>query len=410
MSVDTSYLNNLVNNMTDVEQVIEFCSTHENELIDVSKVLNALISHYNMSISQFIKTCDLSRNNKSNVYGWFDGTCEPQRRTNYIKIAIGLHMNLQEADRLLVRVGGYGRLYPKNIQDAAYIHILQKRGNHSDYKKLIRRMEHELEECVLHEACSRIADFALNEKQRERFADYIRLRNEIPQTWDDEYYKKIDALDKEYKSELSNIRIALRKELMKSDFEPASTETMMKWLNDNDDMVEYVRENWKEFLTRNWRLCAHLDSLMKHHSYINDYGKKVNSIVLLADDAVDKDIIRSTAVPIVKKAYRGLYSEGKTMSRNMVILLGLLLEQDVEGINIMLDMAGLDLLCVKRESEAALIFALNQNEQSPYVRDAQGKISDIKDELLEFTLSRRRKMESIVKLLFTEDELENDFI
>ena len=149
MAVNTTYMNEAVGGMDDMDEVLDFCQDNAGEMVDFAGILSELQYKSGLSREAFLKQCHLSASNKT-VDAWFDGSMLTKRE-QFIKIALGTGMSLAETNRFLSRVGGYGRLYPKNIEDAAYIHVILHGGNYEDYTALLPRMTFELIHCLFRE-------------------------------------------------------------------------------------------------------------------------------------------------------------------------------------------------------------------------------------------------------------------
>ncbi len=396
MPLNTDYLTGELDKLTEVEQVIDFCRENDEELVSVSRALNALREHHGLSVSQFLLRCSISKGNDK-VSGWFDGTSEPRSRTQYLKIALGLGMNLAETNRFLVRVGEYGCLYPKNISDAAYIHLINTHGKFSEHKALAERMQFELNRCVYDEIADKLP--------KEFISEYRKL---IKQVGEDAISPdSITGIEQQYKKEISREVKRLRIELSKHSDTLTPTETMLDSLcrDEYADMLDYVRHYWRDFVARNYLLLAYIDASVAHSAYCNDDGKLIDTVNKFTFEAVNDDIISESAKMLINTQYSTLKTKGETPSRTVLITLGLLLGETLDSLNNMLDIAGMEPLCAKRGVEAAIRFAMLSSRSGRTVR-----IADVKDELFTFSkLYESKTLPDLVQMLFSEEEIEEDF-
>ena len=97
MAVNTTYMNEAVGGMDDMDEVIGFCQDNAGEMVDFAKILSELQRKSGLSREAFLKQCHLSASNKT-VNAWFDGSMLTKRE-QFIKIALGTGMSLAETNR-----------------------------------------------------------------------------------------------------------------------------------------------------------------------------------------------------------------------------------------------------------------------------------------------------------------------
>ena len=382
----------------DMEELIDFCKEFDSEMINFSKFMNELIKRKNMTVKEFV---NIYNSQKTKIPKWFDGTLSPTERHQYIKIAILMGMTPEETNLFLTRCGGYSKLNPKNIDDAACIHALTHHMDYEGYKILRNRMENELKEIIYRET-------------REIYPEeYVAIRDSIPH--DDGYFDTVDKLDEQFKAkERKNGKKHkgektvtdaekkqekyLRLKLMNKESEFTGTEVIMDHLNDSNDMIQYVKDNWKAIVTANLRLVDYIDSWLESHPYVNEDDRVVDTIGgFLFEKTVYDDISFNTY-----KVIQSFVSEirchfTKLLSRDYLIFLGVLFDFDIEEINTMLSIAHMDFLCARVESEAALIAALHNCRK-------ENKISDVKEFLADEQAANSKKIKKIIDLLFTDKD------
>ena len=163
----------------DMEDLLDFCREFDSEMVNFQKFMKSYLSQHNITEEAFISCYTSSM--KSYVKKWLTGDSMPRNRSGFIRIAIYLGMTVSEANLFLTRVGGYGKLYPKNIEDAACIHALTHHLNYTDYENLTKRMISELQEIMYNET-------------KDLFPqEYVEIRDSLPH--DDRYFESVKLLN-----------------------------------------------------------------------------------------------------------------------------------------------------------------------------------------------------------------------
>ena len=128
----------------DMDELDDFFDQYADDMVGFDIVLNHLLEKHQMTKDEFIKR--FGKTSDDNIMKWFDGSSTPHARYEYIKIALLFNMSVQEANAFLTRAAGYGKLYPKNIDDAACIHALLHHMNRDQYLWIRDRMRDEIDE------------------------------------------------------------------------------------------------------------------------------------------------------------------------------------------------------------------------------------------------------------------------
>ena len=391
MAVNTTYMNEAVGGMEDIDKVVKYCQDNAGEMVDFAGILSELQRKSGLSREAFLRKCHLSASNKT-VDAWFDGSLLTKRE-QFIKIALGTGMSLAETNRFLSRVGGYGRLYPKNIEDAAYIHVILHGGDYEDYTALLPRMTFELVNCLF------------NEMRDTLPPDYVKEREAICRKWNNDCLEAIDRLNERYQKSIEGAMKRVRASLTGQPQFLTPTDDMRDGLDGEIDMLAYVRRYWREFAAADWNLHQHISLLMEEQSHLNRRKKIVDNMHALTEEAFTEGIISEQVMSRLKKHFSELGNYGKPMPRDYIILIGLLLHQDVEGINVMLNMAHMDLLCAKRDGEAELIYILSEYGRNPET-DPTRRILGIKNELTYADSISTRRFQTIASYFGTPEESE----
>ena len=357
----------------DMEDLLDFCREFDSEMVNFQKFMKSYLSQHNITEEAFISCYTSSM--KSYVKKWLTGESMPRNRSGFIRIAIYLGMTVSEANLFLTRVGGYGKLYPKNIEDAACIHALTHHLNYTDYENLTKRMISELQEIMYNET-------------KDLFPqEYVEIRDSLPH--DDRYFESVKLLNEKYEAAeekekishkktlhnaLKNQEKILRLKLLDEETDFVGTEVIMENPDAMTDMIGYVRDNWKAILTANYRLRQYIDECLKESGLTNHRGKPISTINGLFEYYLDEYVDRTRSITVISdEVYRKItvdYSRMKTsrhldLKRNYLIFIGILLNWEEEQINTMLEIAHMDHLCARRDSEAAIIAALHRGNDKP---------------------------------------------
>lgn len=364
----------------DMEDLIAFRKEFDGEVINFSEFMKDLLKRKNMTKAQFMELY----NSSNDMYSWFRGTSMPSDRYQFITIAIITGMTPAEADLFLTRVGGWGKLYPKNIEDAACIHTLLHHLSYKDYALIKKRMEQEIREIMY------------NLTQDSFPADYRLDRESIPR--DEHYYDAIDALDKRYeeidkkkKHDRDKLYLKarnsqdkfIRLNLLKSEPEFIGTEVLLADLSETTDLIQYVRDNWKAIITANYKAVDYLQAKLQTCEIINAKGKRITTLNALLsyyckDYLVDKkrqtfavddtghNILFDGSMNTIKKKFSNFKCHYDiNISRSLIILLCVLLEMNEEEINTVLGIAHMDYLCSRRFEDSSVIAAIHADENIP---------------------------------------------
>lgn len=118
-----------------------FFHDHADELpsMSLSDYLVLLLEHHQMTKQDVIRAANLER---SNGYQIFNGYRTP-RRNALIRIALGMHLTLDETQYLL-KLALRGELYPRNRRDAALIYCIQHKLNLIDTELMLEQLGEEM--------------------------------------------------------------------------------------------------------------------------------------------------------------------------------------------------------------------------------------------------------------------------
>ena len=118
-----------------------FLDNHGDDILSLSTTdyLKAMLDCHNISRQNALKAANLDY---SLGYQILNGYRNP-RRNALLRLALGIGMTLDEAQRLL-KIAQRGELYPKNRRDSAIIFCLQHRFSVIDTEIMLERIDEEL--------------------------------------------------------------------------------------------------------------------------------------------------------------------------------------------------------------------------------------------------------------------------
>lgn len=125
---DTELFHDRITRCEDVDELRAILNRNSDYYNDWKGFINAVVEVNKLSYEKLARLCSCSKNT---VKGWCREGKLPQNREAFIKIALGLGLNLEQTNDLLQRYGRYPKLYAKNMEDAMLIFVI----NHPDYSR-----------------------------------------------------------------------------------------------------------------------------------------------------------------------------------------------------------------------------------------------------------------------------------
>ena len=137
---NTIDVNEQVSKCESLVELQEILSKNSNYYKDWKQYINRLVERKHMNYVQLSKACHCSRNT---VKKWCREGAMPQNRETFLKIGLGLRLNLEEFNELLLRYGRYPRLYGKNMEDAVCLFVIRHYPSEGDaYEVYLQLKEH----------------------------------------------------------------------------------------------------------------------------------------------------------------------------------------------------------------------------------------------------------------------------
>ncbi|MDO4553419.1 MAG: hypothetical protein Q4C22_07800, partial [Bacillota bacterium] len=121
--LETMFLFQEVERCEDTEDVREILRRYDSSFLSWQREINRLVDESGCSYQKLGERCGISKNT---IKSWCLRGGAPRCRNTYLKLAFGLEMSAKEADRLLVRYGGYPGLYARDLFDAVCIFLLDR--------------------------------------------------------------------------------------------------------------------------------------------------------------------------------------------------------------------------------------------------------------------------------------------
>lgn len=291
---------------------------HHDDYVQWHQYVNRLVLESGLSYRKLAEKCGLS---KTTLRDWCVRGTIPKSRDSLIKFGFGLGMTAEQINRLLMYGGGFHRLYPRDLSDAACIFVLNLRQNGGDYQ-----------ECDYSLAMSLCCD-------AQRMNDGGAL--------DD---GRSDAV--------------LERSVGDEDYSDMETQVAMNRLalvNNRQEFLEFVNSMGL------WGRDAQ--------------GKRYRRLVAYLQDFIDVRLRERSRQEDMAVSWHGLARDwgsngelekmmsclkhrGMVPRRDRLIALGLRLEMTMPELNVMLDYAGMEGLYARDKLECVLIYALQNVELS----------------------------------------------
>lgn len=125
---NTKLFQDKVTRCEEIEDLKVIMHMNSGNFLEWKKFINALIEVNDLSYEKLGKLCYCSKNTAKK---WCLEGKLPQNRNAFIKIALGLGLDLEMTNDLLQRFGKYPKLYAKNMEDAILIYVL----SHPDFNR-----------------------------------------------------------------------------------------------------------------------------------------------------------------------------------------------------------------------------------------------------------------------------------
>lgn len=139
MKKTTGELHEIIRNK---KEYSEYLNEEIGEMIfwSVAEYLDLLINEKKLKKSDIIRDGNLDRNY---AYQIFNGTKKNPSRNKMLMIAFGMHMNVEEARKLL-KICQLSDLYPRNPRDGAILFCLDKEKSLIEANELLNELNLEI--------------------------------------------------------------------------------------------------------------------------------------------------------------------------------------------------------------------------------------------------------------------------
>ncbi len=125
---DTELIHDRITRCEDIDELKEILCRNSGIYQEWKRFIRSIAEVNSISYEKLGKLCYCSKNTAKR---WCLEGKLPQNRDAFIKIALGLGLNLEQTNDLLQRFGRYPKLYAKNIEDAVLIYVL----SHPDFSR-----------------------------------------------------------------------------------------------------------------------------------------------------------------------------------------------------------------------------------------------------------------------------------
>lgn len=366
-----------------IGDLIDYFNENEGVVEHPEEYFRRLRDSRGLSNAAFVRLCHLSPRWAPRVEQWCSGEATPGTRMVYLKIILGFGMSADEANRLLTRVGCYGRLYAKNIDDAIVLYLLQTGQGYDRFVEIKKRVSDELMQCI--------------GPYRERALE--KLREKQPGTEPEE--EEVNRLAMRVcTSELieqmeSGERRAEPTDIILSRLSTAQSE---------EELLEFVRASWCDIYAQHWRVLRFIDDMIAASAELRcgvlrgaeEAVKTEHNLYAVLTQCVAYDCINSQTKSLLMADVSRLRNLGELPGRNTLIVLGVLMGSGLDSVNRLLGVAGMEPLCVRRGIEAAIYHSLTH-------QGGQLSIQLLRDDMSDFNLERPSEEGERMLDMFMED-------
>ena len=220
--VNTQICNDQVARCEDINEFKEILDKNSQYYKDWKFYINRLVEVNHLNYVQMGELCMCSKNT---VKRWCNEGKLPQNREAFIKIALGLRMNLEQTNYLLRRYGKYPGLYPKCIEDAICIFVINNPINNKKsylyYQELKQRYINYIHQSkissVNNEVNTHLLNQELNSKSTEADFELFIKQNEI--VFQNSYHKLLSFIELFIKAQKNSIHEFVKEHTLNATFD-----------------------------------------------------------------------------------------------------------------------------------------------------------------------------------------------
>lgn len=305
MSSPTVYVRKDIEQNSSLSMLLEYIRHNSDSFINWKKYINHLVEVNGGKYTRFAQKTGFSKNT---VKKWCTEGKKPQNRDDFIKIAFGVNMNLEETNKLLKKYGSYAELYPKDLNDAIIIYLLNRRQGDYDNPQF---------------------SYASIEQWTNRLAS---IREEI-----------IESQKRRFER-LSN----------RTTVQTTLAFNTIKAIDNDKDFETYILQNKSVFFSTYDKLILFIDDFIgmqkEKHAHLHDEDEPGYSLHALAQQkGLNKTL--ENAVSMLKQ-------NRILPKRHQLITLGILLNMTEQDLNHMLNLANMLPLYPRDQIDALMIYLL----------------------------------------------------
>ena len=187
----TEYVRHDLANNSSLGAVASYIKNNSADFLSWKNYINRLLESNG---GKYIRFADKIGFSKNTVKKWCIEGKKPQNRDDFIKIAFGLNMDLEQTNRMLKKYGGYAALYPKDLYDAIIIYVINKRkGNYDDpaYSYDSVKQWNERLSVIRQEAYESFKQNKVRLKKHETLSTVVAHQNLVSLSGDDDFERYI---------------------------------------------------------------------------------------------------------------------------------------------------------------------------------------------------------------------------
>lgn len=310
MPAQTAYIRRDLSGIRSIADALDYIQKNNTDFLSWKTYINHLVDINGGKYTRFAAKTGFSKNT---IKKWCKDGAKPQNRNDFIRLAFGANLSLEQTNHLLKKYGSYAELYPKDLYDAVVIYVLRKRQDDFDdpgynYESVEIRYE------------------ALGDIRQEAYEAFKKTQNKIS------------------RRQTLNTMLAYRE---------------LTSLTGDAEFEHYVMTHKEVFLNTYDKLIRFIDDFLKiredEYNECRDADEQRFSLHALAQE---KGLNSS-----FESALSQLRTKRVLPKRSKLIVIGVLLNMVEADINTMLRLANMSELYARDSIDALMIFLLNRAVQ-----------------------------------------------
>ena len=118
MPAQTAYIRRDLSDIRSIADALDYIQKNNTDFLSWKTYINHLVDINGGKYTRFAAKTGFSKNT---IKKWCKDGAKPQNRNDFIRLAFGANLSLEQTNHLLKKYGSYAELYPKDLYDAVVI-------------------------------------------------------------------------------------------------------------------------------------------------------------------------------------------------------------------------------------------------------------------------------------------------